>query len=124
MQDLLIIGVGGFAGACCRYLVAQWAAAQVGITFPWGTLLINVSGSFLLAVLLGWGEQHGGLDPRIRLLIAVGFFGAYTTFSTFATESAGMITRGDWGPVIAYVVGSNTLCILGALAGLNIGNRL
>ncbi len=124
METILIIGLGGFIGANVRYWLAQWALQRFGTSFPWGTLIINVSGSFLLAIFLAWLLNHTGVDPRWRLLIAVGFFGAYTTFSTYATESAALLQSANWVGAAADIVGSNGLCVIGALIGLAIGNRL
>jgi fluoride exporter len=124
VETLLLIGIGGFIGANVRYWVANWATGQFGPTFPWGTLLINVSGSALLGVFIGWSGNLVTLDPRIRLFLAVGFFGAYTTFSTYANESIALIRTGDWAGVLFNVVGSNILCLLGALLGLLVGGRL
>jgi fluoride exporter len=124
IETVLLVGLGGFAGANLRYWVAGWAAQRLGQSFPWGTLIINVSGSLLLAVFLGWSLQHIGMDPRMRLLVIFGFFGAYTTFSTYANESVLMLETGDWLGVLGNVVGMNLLCLAGALVGLAIGRQL
>lgn len=123
LETLLLIGIGGFIGANVRYMVSNWAAARFGQTFPIGTLLINVTGSCLLGLFLGWAANHITLDPRVRLLVAVGFFGAYTTFSTFANESVALLRAGDWLGALVNVLGTNVLCIVGALVGLLIGSR-
>jgi fluoride exporter len=124
IETLLLLGLGGFAGANLRYWVGGWAAQRLGQTFPWGTLTINFSGSLLLAVFLGWSAQHIGLDPRVRVLVVFGFFGAYTTFSTYANESVFMLESGDWLGLLANVIGMNLLCLAGAVAGLAIGRQL
>lgn len=88
-----IVGAGGFAGAVARYLVGGWAQQWWGPSFPYGTFIINVSGSFILglfatlSIRYAWSEQW-------RLLIAIGFVGAYTTFSTFEYESIQLISEG------------------------------
>ncbi|NWF68403.1 MAG: fluoride efflux transporter CrcB [Chloroflexi bacterium] len=124
VETFLIIGLGGFIGANLRYIVSGWATERFGNAFPWGTLLINFSGSCLLAVFVGWATNHPLFDPRVRLLIAVGFFGAYTTFSTYATESLALLQAGDWIGAVGNVLGTNLICILGALLGLAVGGRL
>jgi CrcB protein len=124
VETFLLIGIGGFIGANVRYWMATWAAGQFGPTFPWGTLIINVSGSALLGVFIGWSGNHIAVDPRIRLFLAVGFFGAYTTFSTYANESIALLRFGDSVGVLVNVIGSNVLCLLGALLGLLFGGRL
>ncbi len=121
MENLLIIGLGGFVGANARYLVSVWVAGRFGSAFPWGTLVANFTGSLLLAVFLAWAARQTALDPRVRLLIATGFFGAYTTFSTYANESLGLALAGDWVGAVANVVGSNLLGILAAFLGLLVG---
>src|SRR5689334_11649962 len=98
-------------------------AQRFGTAFPWGTLLINFSGSLLLAVFLGWAANHVTLDPRVRLLIAVGFFGAYTTFSTYAVDSMTLLQSSDWMGAVGNILGTNLVCILGAILGLAIGSR-
>ncbi len=124
METLLIIGAGGFLGASARYLVAQWADARFGKAFPWGILLINLSGSFLLALFLSFVAERAHIDPRTRLFIATGFFGAYTTYSTFAYDSATLLANGNWVGAAGNILGTNLLCIAGAIAGLMIGSRL
>jgi len=124
METFIIIGVAGFIGANVRYLIGTWAAAQFGTGFPWGTLLINATGSTLLAMFLAWAGSRTGLDPRIRLFIAVGFFGAYTTFSTYANDSASLINSGMWLTALANILFENVLCVGGALIGFGIGTHL
>jgi CrcB protein len=92
-QKLLIVGLGGFVGANARYLVGEWAQEKWGAGFPYGTFLINVTGSFILGLFatlslsLSW-------RPEWRLFVAIGFVGAYTTFSTFEYESIQLIAQG------------------------------
>jgi CrcB protein len=94
VETILLIGIGGFIGANLRYAVSVWAAGRFGLVFPWGTLIINVTGSFILALFLGYAVAHTRLDDRVRLLLAVGFCGAYTTFSTYAVESIALMQGG------------------------------
>lgn len=124
LETLLIIGLGGFVGANARYWVSGWAAEKFGSAFPWGTLIINFSGSCLLGVFTGWSANHVRLDPQVRLLVAIGFFGAYTTFSTYANDSARMLQAGEWIGALGNILGSNLICIIGAMAGLALGAKL
>jgi CrcB protein len=124
VEIILLIGLGGFIGANVRYFLSGWVAGLLGKAFPWGTLIINFTGSCLLAVFIAWAANHSTLDPRIRLTVAVGFFGAYTTFSTYATESVALLQSGDWIGALGNVLGTNLICILGAIVGLAVGNRL
>jgi CrcB protein len=124
VETFLIIGLGAVLGANLRYLVTNWASEQYGSAFPWGTLIINLTGSLLLGVFLGWAGNRAALDPRIRLLIATGFFGAYTTFSTYATDSVSLAQSDNWIGALGNVFGTNALCLVGALVGLAVGSRL
>jgi fluoride exporter len=123
LEQLFIIGIAGFIGANVRYWVSGWAAQHLGQAFPWGTLIINFTGSALLAAFIGWSGNRLTLDPRVRLFVAIGFFGAYTTFSTYANESVALLRAGDWIGTLGNILGTNLLCILGALLGLTVGSR-
>lgn len=124
VETFLVIGAGAVLGANLRYLVSVWAVGQFGTGFPWGTLLVNLVGSFLLAVFMAWAANHMALDPRVRLLVATGFFGAFTTFSTYASDSIALFQAGDWGGAVFNVLGTNGLCLVGAVVGLVVGSRL
>ncbi len=124
VENLLLIGIGGFIGANVRYWVSLWAAARFGPAFPWGTLIINLTGAALLGVFNGWAGSHLNLDPRVRLFVAIGFFGAYTTFSTYANETVALLRVSDWVDALLNLLASNVLCILGALLGVLLGSRL
>lgn len=87
MNRFLLISIGAILGANARYLVGLWAAQRFGVDFPYGTAIVNITGSFVLGFLVAWGSARTGLSAELRLLVAVGFLGAYTTFSSFAVES-------------------------------------
>lgn len=115
MLNCLFVGVGGFVGSVCRYLMGLLPIKESS-GFPVKTLLINVLGAFaigLLAALLSSGKS---LDPRIVLLLKVGVCGGFTTFSTFAYESAGLLQGGHAGMAVAYAVLSVTLGVLAIFA--------
>ncbi len=124
VETALIIGLGGFVGANMRFLVSVWAVERLGTGFPYGTLIVNLVGSILLGVFTAWAAQHIDLDPRVRFFIAVGFFGAFTTFSTYANESVGLTLNGNWTGMLVNVLGTNALCLIGAAAGLFVGGKL
>ncbi len=124
VETLLIIGLGGFVGANLRYLVSVWAVEHMGTSFPYGTLIVNLAWSWLRAVFTAWAAQRIELDPRVRFLIAVGFFGAFTTFSTYANESIGLTLAGNWTTALIKVLGTNALCLVGAALGVFVGGRL
>lgn len=124
VETLLLIGLGGFLGANARFWVSTWVVQRLGSQFPWGTLVVNLSGSLLLGVLLAWAANHTAFDPRARLFLVTGFFGAYTTFSTFANESVALLQGGDWIGALGNILGTNAVCLAGALVGLIVGSRL
>ena len=121
MDRFLAIGLGGFLGANTRYWVTTWAAERWGATFPFGTLLINVAGSFLLGLFLAATTQRIIADPRWRAFFTIGFLGAFTTFSAFTYESAQLLMGRAWWPGLGYLFANNAVglaaCVLGILLG-------
>lgn len=95
MINYFIIGIGGFIGAITRYALATWIGQQWGRSFPLGTFVINVSGSFLIGLLMTLLAEKFMVNPQWRLLLVVGFLGAYTTFSTFEFETGGLLKDGE-----------------------------
>lgn len=124
VETFFLIGIGGFIGANLRYLVSGWAAENLGKGFPWGTLIINFTGSCILATFIAFAANHIMIDPRTRLFVAVGFCGAYTTFSTYAVESIALLQAGDWIGGLGNILGTNLVCIIGVVIGMLIGSRL
>jgi len=116
MRDALLIGVGGFAGANVRYWVNIFAARHLSPSLPFGTLLVNVTGSLILGAFLAWTTERVLADPGYRLVFAVGFCGAYTTFSSFAFETIRLIEQGHLSAALANFVLNNVLS-LGATVG-------
>ncbi len=114
----LVISLGGVLGANARYLLGNWVAARYGTSFPYGTMLINVSGSFVIGFFLVLITERFVVHPNWRLFFAVGFLGAYTTFSTFSFESATLIQGGSWLLGLANMVGSVVLGLVAVLAGM------
>jgi CrcB protein len=96
MLRYLMVGVGGFAGAVSRYAVALWIGQRWGRSFPLGTFVINVCGSFLIGLLMYLLTEKLIVNPQWRLLLIVGFLGAYTTFSTFQYETGELIRDSEW----------------------------
>jgi CrcB protein len=121
---LVLIAIGGAAGATARYLVDSWVAQRAGGAFPWGTLIVNLSGSLVLGLLFAVGVEHGVLPAPSRAPVLVGFIGAYTTFSTLMLESWRLIEDGAVVLALANVVGSAALGIVAVVAGLMIGRAL
>lgn len=96
MAKMFIIGIGGFLGAITRYGVALWIGQRWGRSFPLGTFAINVSGSFLIGLLMSLFTERFMVNPQWRLMLVVGFLGAYTTFSTFEYETGALVKDGEW----------------------------
>ena len=117
---LLAIAAGGAIGALGRHWVAGWVMAQTGMGFPWGTLTVNVVGSFTMGILVEVWALHWSPDPALRAFMAVGVLGAFTTFSTFSLEVALLIERNQWTPALGYVLGSTLLSVLALFAGLRL----
>jgi len=124
LEKILLISAGAALGANARYWVGLWAAQKWGVGFPVGTLLINLSGSLLLGFFLTLATQRLLIDPRWRLLFAVGFLGAYTTFSTYTYESLELILQGQWAAGLANLLGSTLAGILAAAAGVYLAKLL
>jgi CrcB protein len=118
MSPSLLIGLGGALGAIARYLVSTWAAGRFGTGFPYGTFFINISGSFLIGFVLTVVVDQVSTSSAVRLLIATGFLGAYTTFSTFAFETVALFRQGDTRPALINALGSAALGVSGAMAGI------
>lgn len=121
------IAVGGALGALVRYFASLWAQDYLArgflLGFPVGTLLVNVVGSFLLAVIAGLGLQ-GILSPEARLALGTGFVGAMTTFSTFELETDVLLRQGEFGRAAAYVLGNFLVGYLAILAGRYVAYRM
>jgi CrcB protein len=112
------ISIGGMLGANARYLVSRWATDHWGAAFPWSTLLINVTGSFVLGFYLTLVTERFSGRSTIRLFVATGFLGAYTTFSTFSYETVRLIQHGDATRALAYVATSLLVGLLAAVVGI------
>jgi CrcB protein len=104
MMNIFIIGIGGFVGAVSRYGLALWIGQRWGRTFPLGTFVINVSGSFLIGLLMTVMAERFTVNPQWRLLLVVGFLGAYTTFSTFEYETGALLKDGEWAFAMLNII--------------------
>jgi len=104
MQNFMIIGIGGFIGAVARYGLALWIGQRWGRSFPLGTFVVNVSGSFLIGLLMTLMAERFAMNPQWRLLLVVGFLGAYTTFSTFEYETGALLKDGEWAFAMLNII--------------------
>jgi fluoride exporter len=123
-MPLVLIGLGGFAGAISRYIVDGFVSDQTGGGFPWGTLVVNATGSLVLGILFAATTERAILPSELRGPLMIGFIGAYTTFSTYMLESWGLIESGSYGPAIANLGGSVAIGLAAVAAGLIIGRAI
>jgi CrcB protein len=120
----LLVFVGGGLGATLRHAVNVACARAFGTHFPYGTFLINISGSLVMGLIAGYLAFRGDAAQAWRLLIMTGILGGYTTFSAFSLDSMLLYERGEWGLAAFYVIGSVVLAILGLFAGLAVMRQL
>ncbi len=121
MLDVLVICLGAIAGANARYFMSRYAAQVLGPVFPYGTLVINIAGSFIVGFFVIWTTERVLVDPRWRLLVVVGFCGSFTTFSSYAFESMAYFEQGQWMLMFTNFFSNNFLCLAGRLGGYGAG---
>ena len=124
LEKAVLISIGAVLGANARYWIGDWVAQKWGTAFPYGTILINLTGSFLIGLFLTLATERFLVDPRLRLLVAVGFLGAYTTFSTFSFESFNLFYRGQWQLGLLNALGSTLIGIVAVGLGVYLGKSL
>ncbi|MFV8279980.1 fluoride efflux transporter CrcB [Christiangramia marina] len=116
IKNLLLVFLGGGLGSSLRYLLSKYL--NDGGVIPQGTLVVNVLGSFLLGLALGWFIKHDMLNHQLYFLVAIGFCGGFTTFSTFSFENFNMIKSGDYISFSIYFLGSIILGIIAIFLGI------
>ena len=121
---IALIAIFGAAGTLVRYGLQGLVQIRVGSAFPYGTLLINLTGCFLLGLIGQFTLNRMVISPDWRVAIAVGFFGGYTTFSSFGWETAKMLEDGEWLRAAAYVAASVFAGLLLSVAGIRLANQL
>ena len=124
ISDFFAISAGAILGANARWVISRFAARILSPVFPYGTLFINVTGSFVVGFFMIWSSERVLLDPRWRLLIVVGFCGAFTTFSSFAFETMAYFEQGQWVMLLANFISNNLLCLGAALAGMAVARAV
>ncbi len=123
MLRLILIAVFGAVGTLARYGLQGVVQVRSEGTFPYGTLLVNLSGCFLLGLIGQFTLNRLVISPDWRVAITVGFFGGYTTFSSFGWETAKMLEDGEWLPATAYVAASVVIGLLLSVAGIRLANK-
>ncbi len=122
-MGLLYVALGGAIGASARYLVSGWMGAWLGSGFPWGTFFVNISGSFLIGIVLVLVD--GGLLPAgARTFVAVGILGGYTTFSSFSYESLGLLTDSGLLLTLLNTLGQLVLGLVFVYLGVVVGRLI
>ena len=117
IRIILLIGLGGGIGSIGRYLVQVLITRHFGSTFPAGTLLVNITGCFIIGLLFGLVNRHAWLTLEWRLFLITGICGGYTTFSSFSYESISLIREGNYLYFISYVLLSVALGLLATFGG-------
>ncbi len=123
-MHLFYIGLFGGLGCVARYLASSWTYQLLGRNFPYGTLLVNIVGSFLLGMLLTFGIRGGYFSPEVRLGMATGFMGGFTTFSTFSYETLRFLEDGRFWQAGANIGLNVVLCLLFAFVGVVVARQL
>ena len=120
MKMLLAVAAGGALGAVARYLAASQVMQWLGASFPYGTLTVNVVGSFILGLLTETMALAWSPSPELRALLVVGVLGAFTTFSTFSLDTILLIERHQWALAALYILVSVAFSVGGLFAGLRV----
>ncbi|HEY3493503.1 MAG TPA: fluoride efflux transporter CrcB [Polyangiaceae bacterium] len=123
LERLLWVCLAGAAGSGARYLVTLWAGERFGPAFPYGTLIVNLAGCFLIAVVLELASR-GSLSPQLRLALATGFIGGLTTYSSFNHETMKLARDGAFGAALLYFAATTFGCFAAGFSGLLLGRRL
>ena len=121
---LLYVALGSAIGGVSRYLLGGLVQRLLDTTFPAGTLLVNISGSFLLGAILRYALETPTLSPEVRALLTIGFCGGYTTFSTFSYETVALLEDGEWTRAGLYVGASVLLSLVGTFLGFAVAREV
>jgi CrcB protein len=124
LKNFLAISIAAIVGANLRYLLSRVAARELGPVFPYGTLFINITGSFIAGLFLIWTTERVLIDPHWRLLVVIGFCGSFTTFSSYAFETVAYFEQGQWGLMLVNILSNNILCLGAALGGMALARVL
>lgn len=115
---ILLVAVGGAIGSILRYLLQGYATRG---DFPWGTFLVNIIGSFLIAVLFFYWSEGQVITPQLRAFIFIGIFGGFTTMSSFSLETVNLYVQGQWLWALGNISLNGGLCVVGAFLGRTVG---
>lgn len=121
IQRILLLCLAGASGTLCRYALAGFVHRFVGTTFPWGTLAVNVTGCFAAGLMWSFFEHRWVISGESRVIIMIGFLGAFTTFSTFILESGELIRTTQYVTAAVNLIFQNGLGLLALMAGITLG---
>ena len=125
MRPLLLVAVGGACGSVARWLLSGWVQRLNPVSgFPWGTIVVNGTGSLAIGLVLGLSLERALVPPNARLFLVTGVLGGFTTFSAFSWEALALLRNGQWPAAAGYVLGSLVVGVLGALAGWSAALRM
>ncbi len=116
--------LGGAFGTGARYLLSGWAVVALGSAFPWGTLAVNVLGSFFLSGIVHVALTTNVIAPTVRVALTTGVMGGFTTYSTFNYETLGYLREGAWTVALGNVLATLLLCLAAGIAGLAVARGL
>ncbi len=123
MLGAALVAAGSFLGGMARYALSGWVANRIGETFPWGTLVVNISGCFVIGVFAALVAPIGAMpgNSLVRELGVIGLCGGYTTFSSFSLQTLNLARNGEWGRVLGNIAASVTVCLIAVWAGFGLG---
>jgi fluoride exporter len=124
LQTVLLISLGAILGANLRYFVAQYVTRLIPSSFPFGTLVINISASFFLGFFLIWTSERVLADPRWRTFIAVGFCATYSTYSSYAFETFALFEKGQFSLAALNFLVTNVVCFVTVVLGAALARNL
>lgn len=118
IKAILFVGAGGLVGSVLRYLIQLFISKTFITSFPWPTFAVNIIGSFIIGILYALADEGALLSPEMRLLLATGFCGGFTTFSSFAFDNLSLLNDGHIGYSLLYIMGSVVLGVFAAYIGV------
>jgi fluoride exporter len=121
---LLYVALGSAIGGVSRYLLGGLVQRMLDTTFPAGTLLVNITGSFLLGAIIRYALETPSLTPEVRAFLTIGVCGGYTTFSTFSYETMALLEDGEWARAGAYITASVILSLIATFLGLALARQV
>ncbi len=123
MNGILYVALGGGLGAASRHLVNEWAHRAIGGGFPYGTMIVNIVGSFFMGLLIGWLAFKINGGQNLKLFLATGFLGGFTTFSAFSLDAILLLEKKAFSAFAIYVTGSVMIAIIALMMGLWISRK-